>query len=92
MATDTKNSRKVQCEVAAVSPALGGGFIPFTRVIKRLGITSSIKSPEISNWLYRMRSGDFDIGAIWFLPSMTPTRDVTNMFSSATADQEYSSN
>ena len=27
-----------------------------------------------------MRSGDFDIGAIWFLPSMTPTRDVTNMF------------
>ena len=39
-----------------------------------------------------MRSGDFDIGAIWFLPSMTPTRDVTNMFSSATADQEHSSN
>ena len=87
-----KTREKFNVRLLAVSPALGGGFIPFTRVIKRLGITSSIKSPEISNWLYRMRSGDFDIGAIWFLPSMTPTRDVTNMFSSATADQEYSSN
>ena len=87
-----KTREKFHLRLLAVSPALGGGFIPFTRVAKRLGITSSIKSPEISNWLYRMRSGDFDIGAIWFLPSMTPTRDVTNMFSSVTADQEYSSN
>lgn len=76
----------------AVSPALGGSFIPYTRVLKRLGIESSIKSPEISNWLYRMRSGDFDAGAVWFLPDNPPTMQIVNRFSSASADQPLSDN
>ena len=76
----------------AVSPALGGSFVHYTQVLKRVGITSSIKSPEISNWLYRMRSGDFDGGAIWFLPDNTPTAHIDNFFNSALVDQPYSSN
>lgn len=76
----------------AVSPALGGSFVHYTQVLKRVGITSSIKSPEISNWLYRMRSGDFDGGAIWFLPDNTPTAHIDNAFNSALVDQPYSSN
>ena len=76
----------------AVSPALGGSFIPYTRVLKRVGIESSIKAPEISNWLYRMRSGDFDAGAIWFLPDNTPSIAITNAVSSAAADQAFSNN
>ncbi|MEZ5557679.1 MAG: extracellular solute-binding protein [Pseudomonadales bacterium] len=76
----------------AVSPALAGSFIPYARKLERLGITSSIKSPEISNWLYRMRSGDFDAGAVAFLPDYTPTLLVSNSFSSAAADQPYSFN
>ena len=78
--------------LVAVSPALASSFIPYMRNLERLGITSSAKSPEISNWLFRMRSGDFDGGAIWFLPDYTPTQLVANNFSSATADQEYSNN
>lgn len=76
----------------AVSPALGGSFIPYTRVLRRVGIESSIKAPEISNWLYRMRSGDFDAGAIWFLPDNTPSMAITNAVSSAAADQAFSNN
>ena len=76
----------------AVSPALGGSFIPYTRNLERLGITSSIKSPEISNWLYRSRSGDFDAGANWFRPSYTPTLLVFQSFHSMMADQDYSLN
>ena len=76
----------------AVSPALGSSFIHYTRVLERLGITTSIKSPEISNWLFRMRSGDFDAGAIWFLPDDMPTLLISNSFSSAAADQAYSQN
>ncbi len=76
----------------AVSPALGGSFIPYTRVLKRAGIESSIKSPELSNWLYRMRSGDFDAGAIWFLPDNTPSLAIANAFSTAAANQPLSSN
>lgn len=76
----------------AVSPALGGSFIPFTRLLKRLGISSSIKAPEISNWLYRMESGDFDAGAVWFLPNYTPTLLIRNSFLSSEADKPYGSN
>lgn len=76
----------------AVSPSLGGSFIPYTYKLRRLGITSNIKSPEISNWLFRMRSGDFDAGAIWFLPDFTPSLLVSNTFHSAAADQPYSAN
>ena len=78
--------------LVAVSPALGGSFIPLTRLLERLGISSSIKSPEISNWLYRSRSGDFDAGSIAFLPDFTPTLLSSNSFSSAAASQDYSYN
>ena len=76
----------------AVSPALGRSFIPYTRNLKRLGITASIKSPEISNWLYRLRSGDYDAGAHWFRPSYTPTLLIFQSFHSVMADQDYSLN
>jgi len=76
----------------AVSPALAGSFVPYAQKLQRLGFTTSIKSPEISNWLYRMRSGDFDAGAVAFLPDYTPTLLVSNSFSSAAADQAYSFN
>lgn len=76
----------------AVSASLGGSFIPYTNKLKRLGITSNIKAPEVSNWLFRMRSGDFDAGAIWFLPDFTPTLLVSNTFHSSGADQAYSGN
>ncbi|MEM7018378.1 MAG: extracellular solute-binding protein [Pseudomonadota bacterium] len=76
----------------AVSPALAGSFISYAKLLKRLGITSTIKAPEISNWLYRMRSGDFDAGAVWFLPTNTPTLQVKNLFSSSEAGKAYGSN
>ena len=76
----------------AVSPALGSSFIHYTHVLRRLGIRSTVKAPEISNWLSRMRTGDFDGGAIWFLPDNTPTSHIANFFSSEQADLDYSSN
>ena len=74
------------------SPALARSVIPYTHVLKRLGIESSVKSPELSNWLYRMRSGDFDAGGNWFRPDNTPTLAVTRTFSTAAADQALSAN
>jgi microcin C transport system substrate-binding protein len=76
----------------AVSDALGRGFVSFTKRLQRLGIATSIQAPEVSNWLYRMRSGDFDVGAIWFLPEIPPTQLVGSQFRSIGADQDYSYN
>ena len=78
--------------LVAVSPALARSFIPYMQNLKRLGITATAKSPEISNWLHRQRAGDFDGGAMWFLPDYTPTLMIANSFSSVTADQKYSNN
>ena len=76
----------------AVSPALAQAWIPYMQNLKRLGITSTAKSPEISNWLFRQQSGDFDGGSVPFSPDFTPTQLIANTFSSATADLKYSNN
>ena len=81
-----------ELRMVAVSPALAGSWIPYSRVLERLGIRATLSAPEISNWLYRMRSGDFDGGAIAFLPPNTPTMLIDNSFSSRAADQAYSFN
>ncbi|MDA0789615.1 MAG: extracellular solute-binding protein [Proteobacteria bacterium] len=88
----TVTGEPFEIRFVAVSPALGGSFVPFTRLLKRLGINTSIKSPEISNWLNRMRSGDFDAGAIWFLPDNLPTLLIKNSFASEEAGKAYGSN
>jgi microcin C transport system substrate-binding protein len=76
----------------AVSPALGGSFIPYIQALKRVGIEATVSSPEISSWLHRSRTGDFDGGAIWFLPDNIPTSLIVDSFSSQSADAEYSYN
>lgn len=76
----------------AVSPALAAAFVPFKKNLERLGISASIKAPEISNWLYRMRAGDFDAGAVPFMSTSLPTQHIKNWFASVEADREYSQN
>jgi len=76
----------------AVSAALGRSMVPYTKRLQRLGISSSISAPEISNWQYRMRSGDFDVGSIWFLPDIPPNTLIKNQFYSTAADMDYSYN
>ncbi len=76
----------------AVSASLGRAFVPFSQITKRLGIETTISAPEISNWQYRIRTGDFDIGSIWFLPEIPPTDLLVRQFHSAGADFDYSYN
>jgi len=76
----------------AVSPALASSFIPYVQVLKKVGIAASVSSPEISSWLHRSRTGDFDGGALWFMPDNTPTLLVGGTFSSDTVGDAYSPN
>ena len=76
----------------AVSSALGSSFIPYMQALKRVGIDATVNSPEISSWLHRSRTGDFDGGAIWFLPDNVPTLLASNSFSSQSLNDEYSPN
>lgn len=60
--------------------------------LERVGIATTAVSPEVSNWLYRMRTGKFDGGADNYIPSNTPGLELRNRFSSAAADEEYGQN
>ena len=81
-----------EVRLLAVSPALGGSFIPFIQALKKVGIEATVNSPEISSWLHRSRTGDFDGGAVWFLPDNIPTLLASNSFSSESLNIEYSPN
>ncbi|MEM7100270.1 MAG: extracellular solute-binding protein [Pseudomonadota bacterium] len=87
-----KTKQPFELRFLAVSAALGRGFVPYTRNVQRLGIKTAISAPEISNWQYRMRSGDFDVGSIWFLPENLPNDLIRNQFYSELADFDYSYN
>lgn len=75
-----------------VSPMLLRSKMPFIDTLNRIGIKATARSPEVSNWLYRMRTGVFDAGADLYIPSNTPGLALRNRFSSAAADQPYAQN
>ncbi len=87
-----KTGEQFKIRLIAVSAALGGSFIPYINVLKKVGIEATVTAPEISSWLHRSRTGDFDGGALWFLPDNTPALLVSSTFSSATVGQPYSPN
>lgn len=75
-----------------VSPMLLRSKMPYINTLNRMGIKATARSPEVSNWLYRMRTGVFDAGADLYIPNNTPGLALRNRFSSAAADQPYAQN
>ena len=66
--------------------------MPFVEALNRIGITTTARAPEVSNWIYRMQSGNFEGGDALYIPSTTPGLALRNWFSSESADMAYSQN
>jgi len=75
-----------------VSPSLLRGKMPFVDTLTKIGIKTAARSPEVSNWLYRMRNGLFDGGSTNYIPSTTPGFQLRSRFSSDSADMKFSLN
>ena len=60
--------------------------------LRRVGIEATGRSPEVSQWLYRSRTGKFDGNSVRLGPGHTPGLQLRNWFGSAAADQEYGQN
>ena len=60
--------------------------------LKRLGIDTVGRSPEVSQWLFRSRTGRFDGNSVRLGPGYMPGLQLRNWFGSAAADQEYGQN
>ena len=83
---------RFQIDFVFVSAMLLRAQMPYIERLNRIGIATTARSPEISHWQYRMRSGSFDGGAYLYIPDNTPGLALRNRFGSAAADQPFSQN
>ncbi len=60
--------------------------------LEMVGIKTSGFAPEVSNWLYRSRTGQFDGNSQRYGPSFTPGIQLRNWFGSEAAGQDYGQN
>ena len=60
--------------------------------LARVGIETTARHPEISNWLHRSRTGKFDGNTIRWAASNTPGLQLRNWLGSESAGENYSQN
>ena len=65
---------------------------PYMAQLNRLGIATTARAPEVSNWLYRSRTGRFDANGVNYDPSHMPGLQLRNRFGSASAQVDYGQN
>ena len=75
-----------------VSPFGIRSNMPFMAQLNRIGIATTARAPEVSNWLYRSRTGSFDANGQNYDPSPMPGLQLRNRFGSASADVSYGQN
>ena len=75
-----------------VSPFGVRSAMPFLAQLKRFGIVTTARAPEVSNWLYRSRTGAFDGNGTNYVPSQMPGLQLRSRFGSAAADVDYGQN
>jgi microcin C transport system substrate-binding protein len=90
--TNVETGEPFEADFIFMSPMQMRGIMPLLGAMNRVGIRTTARSPEISNWLYRMRSGKFDGGAATYIPTWRPGLALRNWFGSASADLEFSQN
>lgn len=90
--TNVKSGEPFEIDFIFISPMGLRQETPFMRTLNRVGIHTTARAPEISNWLYRMRSGKFDGAVLAFEPGNTPGLQLLNRFGTASANTESGQN
>ncbi|MEH6575727.1 MAG: extracellular solute-binding protein [Amphritea sp.] len=79
-------------EILLVQPAFERVVAPFTRNLERLGIKPTVRIIDVSQYINRIRSFDFDIVVSGFGQSNSPGNEQREYWHSSTADQPGSRN
>jgi microcin C transport system substrate-binding protein len=79
-------------EFLLVSPSFERVVSPFVRNLKKLGISSSIRTVDSSQYIKRLEDFDFDIMVHWFQQGMSPGNEQINYWHSSYADVKGSQN
>ena len=83
-----KTGEPFAVEFLLVDPAFERVVAPFVQSLKRLGITSSIRSVDTSQYQNRIDSFDFDIIVHTFPQSLSPGNEQRDFWSCASAEQK----
>ena len=90
--TNVKTGGPFEIDFVFSVPAMQRAIMPLIGTLNRIGIQTTARVPELSNWLYRMRSGKFDGSCQTLIPNFVPGLTLRSWFSSASADKEFSQN
>jgi len=86
------NGQPVEIEFMLVSPSFERVVAPFIRSLKKLGIKSTIRTVDTSQYIKRMEEFDFDIMVKWFTQGAAPGNEQLNYWHSQYADVNGSQN
>ena len=85
-------SKPVSFEILLVSPAFERIVTPFARNLKRLGIDTSVRTVDQSQYINRLNAFDFDMIVGGAGQSESPGNEQRDYWSSAAADRQGSQN
>lgn len=87
-----KSGEVFTIEMIIYSPASERIVNPYAKALKRLGITMTVKTVEISQYINRMRSFDYEMVTGGFGQSLSPGNEQMEYWHSSSADREGSRN
>jgi microcin C transport system substrate-binding protein len=89
---NARSGERFRIEFLVLSESLVRGLMPYMDALRRIGIESSVRRLEISNWTYRMRTRNFDASMTALLMQNIPGITLRNYFASSSADVDFSRN
>lgn len=75
-----------------VSHSQSREILPYVDILNKVGIETSVRVPEVSNWLYRMQTSEFDGSIAAMYPYRVPGIALRNHFGSISAEQGFGVN
>ena len=87
-----KTGENFEFEILNDDPQIERLALPFIQNLARLGITTRIRTVDVSQYQQRMDNFDFDMSVVIFPQSLSPGNEQREFFGSAAADQPGSQN
>ena len=89
---NAESGKPLKVEMLLYSPAFERVVSPFIRNLERLGIEANIRLVDVSQYIARLRSYDFDIVVSGFGQSSSPGNEQRDYWHSSSANKEGSRN
>jgi len=87
-----KTGEPFQFEFLNDDPQIERVALPFIQNLKRLGITATMRTVDVSQYEQRMNNFDFDMTMVMFPQSLSPGNEQREFFGSGSADEPGSQN